>query len=141
MAGLFEVRRTARVLGRTFAPDAAPLPALPEVVISHGLWQRRFGGRNDIIGEMASIEGRVPVQIIGVMPRGFDFPGSTDAWANVGLRGRIPPARREPRFFQGIGRLAAGQSLDSARRELGGLSARLEREYPLSNRVWTANLS
>jgi putative ABC transport system permease protein len=128
------------VIGRAFASDAAPLPATPEVLISYGLWQRRFGGRGDIIGEAVSIEGRVPAQIIGVLPRGFDFPGSVDAWANVGLRGPIAPARREQRFFRAIGRIAAGQSVDSARRELSGISAQLEREHPASNRGWTADL-
>jgi putative ABC transport system permease protein len=136
---LFTVLRTMPVLGRAFAPDADPLPAVPEVMISYGLWQRRFGGR-DIIGEAVSIEGRVQAQIIGVMPRGFDFPGSTDAWANVGLRGPVAPARRSQRFFQGIGRIAAAQSVESARRELAGVSAQLEGEYPDSNRGWTGDL-
>jgi predicted permease len=137
---LFQVLRITPVLGRAFTTDAAPLPAIPEVMISHGLWQRRFGGRTDIIGEAVSIEGRVPAQIIGVMPRGFDFPGSADAWANVGLRGPVTPARRGQRFFQGVGRIAAGQSVEGARRELAGISAQLEREHPDSNLGWTADL-
>jgi predicted permease len=136
---LFQVLRTSPVLGRVFAPDAAP-PSTPEVVIGYGLWQRRFGGRGDIIGENVSIEGRVPARIIGVMPRGFEFPGSADAWANVGLRGPVPPARRSQRFFAGIGRIAAGQSVESARHELAGISAQLEREHADSNRGWTADL-
>ena len=70
------------------------------VVLSHGLWQRRFGGRDDALGKTLAMNGRA-MQIIGVMPEGFAFPSrETQFWVPTA---RVGTAAREPRIA-----LAAG---------------------------------
>ena len=83
---LFSLLRVTPVLGRAFRPEAdqsRPDGDQGDVVISYGLWQRRFGGSSTAIGQSVRVEGRFPLQIIGVMPRAFAFPEGTDAWTNL----------------------------------------------------------
>ena len=56
------------------SPTRPPPPATPQFVISHGLWQRAFGGAADVVGRTVLVEGRTRREIIGVMPREFAFP-------------------------------------------------------------------
>lgn len=68
------------VLGRPFVDEDAATPALSAVVLSHGLWQRDFGGRTDVVGQVVRLDDR-PHTIIGVMPASFAFPDTTvQAW-------------------------------------------------------------
>lgn len=143
-SSLFDVLRVAPVLGRAFRPangdDPAPDPG--EAILSFGLWQRKFGGSSTVLGQIVRVEGRFPLQIVGVMPRGFAFPEKTDAWTNVSgdARGPIDATRRQTRNYRPIARLAAGATLAAARRELASISAQLETEQPRSNAGWTADL-
>src|SRR5258708_6116443 len=67
----FDVLRTRMTLGRGFHPEEDAMPGThPVVVLSHGLWQRKFGGKRDILGQQVSLN-RVPLTVIGVGPEGF----------------------------------------------------------------------
>ena len=93
---LFEVTRTSAMLGRVFTPADTAGGTSDVIVISHGLWQRRFGGAADIIGRSIQVNGRART-IIGVMPASFRLPNdyaSTAADGSVGARSR---RSREPR--------------------------------------------
>src|SRR5262249_33463467 len=77
-AELFDVLGTRPALGRVFAPDDDKPGATPVVVLSHALWERRFGGDPSVIGRSIGIDDRSHT-IVGVMPKGFRFPSDTVA--------------------------------------------------------------
>ena len=140
---LFSMLRVNPILGRTFRPEAEqdkPNGDTGEAIISFGLWQRQFGGATDVVGQAVRVEGRFPLQVIGVMPPGFAFPEGTDAWLNRSYVRPVTPAQRQSRFHQPIARLAAGATLADARAELATISSQLEMEQPGSNAGWTAQI-
>jgi hypothetical protein len=121
---LFALFRVQPIAGQPLRPEDAPAPppgAVGQFLISYGFWQRAFGGDPGVIGRRVLIEGRLPREIVGVMPRGFDFPSGTEAWTSLPL-GEVPSAARRERTFSVVGRLAPGQTLDAARREIDALT-------------------
>ncbi|MDY7232483.1 ABC transporter permease [Hyalangium rubrum] len=133
--GFFQTLGSAPLLGRPFqAQDHVPGQA-DVVVLSHGLWQRRFGGAQDVVGRSVTLEGK-PHTVLGVMPRGFDFPSpATEVWLPVAwlTQDSVPWQQRGSRWLMGVGRLKPGVTVDSARAELEGVSRALEAEHPASN--------
>jgi predicted permease len=134
---LFSVLRVNPVVGRPFRSeqDQAPAGALGQFVISYAFWQRTFGGAADVVGRQVMLEGRLPREIVGVMPPGFAFPEGTDAWTSLPV-GVVPPAQRRSRSFNVLARMAPNASLSDVGRELAGISAQLESDHPASNRGW-----
>jgi putative ABC transport system permease protein len=141
---LFPMLRVSPILGRTFRPEGEqdkPSGDRGKAVISYGLWQRYFGGAPDIVGRSVTVEGRFPLEVVGVMPRGFAFPEQTDAWVNLAFVSEPPAARRRAQSFHTIARLRPGATIDRARVELRGISAQLAAEQPASNAGWTAEVA
>ena len=66
-------------LGRLFADDEDRAGGPAVALVSHGLWQRRFGGDRGVLGRTLTLEGR-PHAIVGVLPAGFDVPYSAEVW-------------------------------------------------------------
>jgi putative ABC transport system permease protein len=133
---LFDVLGVPPVLGRTFraeAQQAAPFGDSDEVVIGYNLWRRRYGGRPTVLGETIRVEGRTSRRIVGVMPPGFDFPGGTEVWGQETFLRPVGVRQRETRYYQAIGRLRPGITIEAARAELADVSAELAREHPGSN--------
>ena len=133
---LFPMLGVAPVLGRTFRAEQDQPPPYgdsDETIISHGLWQRRFGGHADVIGRTLQLEGRRRLTIVGVMPAGFDFPARTEYWRNLVFRRVIGPDERATRYLEGIARLKPGVTIEDARADLGAIAAQLAIEYPASN--------
>jgi predicted permease len=125
---LFEVTHTSAMLGRAFTPADTAGGKSDVIVISHGLWQRRFGGAADIIGQSIQVNGRART-IIGVMPASFRLPNDyastrpTEAWvpevvnpANLGAWGN--------RSYSGLARLKDGVSPAAATSELSVVASR-----------------
>jgi putative ABC transport system permease protein len=137
-ASLPRVLGVQPIMGRWFDEQAPQGTA--QIVISHGLWQRMFGGAPDVVGRTVSVEGRQRREIIGVMPRGFAFPLQTDAWSNLSLGGPINPQQRRYIYYHAVGRIAGGAALDDVRREFDRLSATLAADAPDSNKGWTARV-
>lgn len=106
------------------------------VVISHDLWQRRYGGDPGIIGRSLDIDA-VRYRVVGIMPPAFEFPDRTDAW--MPLR-PIPDFPRGDRRNEAVGRLRPGVSMDAAWRELRAIQRDLAVEYPASNEGWSAHV-
>ena len=111
------------------------LPGGPEVaVISHGLWQRLFGGDPAAIGRTVTLNGR-PAEVIGVMPPAFRFPvEDAELWAP--MLGEMQGVPRNSRFFTTIGRLRRDVDLLQAQGEIEQIAASLERAHPATNRDW-----
>ncbi len=119
-------------LGRTFSAEE-DLPGAPRVVlISHGLWQRRFGSDRDALETTLNVNGEVH-QVVGVMPRGFDYPGGIDVWVPV----RLDLERAPWNFtYPTIGRLAAGVSATQAQAQLAPIMERIVETYYPEGSDW-----
>ncbi|HEY5950541.1 MAG TPA: ABC transporter permease [Kofleriaceae bacterium] len=118
------------VLGRWFdANEDLPAPPTPGqligepsvAVISYSTWQRAFGGDKRIIGRKVELDA-IPVTVIGVMPKGFDFLGGSEAWVPGHFDPMLP--RRASHLANVIVRLAPGATLASLSEELAALSKR-----------------
>jgi putative ABC transport system permease protein len=145
---LFAVLGVAPAFGSAFtAADTLP-GAAPVTVISHGLWQRRFGGQPDIVGREILLDGTRTL-VVGVMPPSFAFPApGTDVWMPMRLSRTQPPnpgipvsAYRGYRILSVIGRLRPGTSLDPARREAIRVGDILARDYPDANHNLTVRVT
>jgi putative ABC transport system permease protein len=104
-------------LGRAFRPEEDVPNGSFVCVLSYGFWQRRFAGDPEILGRALSLNN-VPAEVIGVMPRGFEFPEpGIDLWIPVGLN----PQRRSPFYLSTIARLKPGVGPDEAAAETTAL--------------------
>jgi len=123
-------------MGRDFMPAEAEPNAPGAIIISHGFWQRRFGGAPDTVGTSLTISdpnlSDLPVTVVGIMPRGFRFRYDTDLWLPV-RRGMLDTERRRSHSWQVIGRLQEGITLDHAQAQIDVISAQLTEAYPESH--------
>lgn len=131
----FQMLGVNPVLGHYFT-SADYQPGITEVIVlSHGLWQRRFGGDTNVIGRRIRMDGD-PYEIIGVMPSEFKHPGSqtegnVEVWYPAGFKAPpfAPPSRSERRLAM-VARLKPGVTIKQAQSELDGVASALEREFP-----------
>jgi putative ABC transport system permease protein len=111
--------------GRNFTPEEDRNGGPNVALISHGLWQRAFGGENDIIGKQIQVNSQ-STTVIGVMPQNFSFPPGSNDQVDVLLPFQFDPAKpgnRGSHFLSVIGRLKPGVNLDQARSEFTSLMA------------------
>ena len=128
--GFFEVFHASPVLGREFTPEEDVVNGPSVIVVSHGFWRDRLGGRPDVLGTTIDLSGR-PRQIVGVAPPGFDFPSRARIWFPLQNDGER--CGRDCDFLNGVARLAPAVSVEAAREEMRGMAARLEQTYPDTN--------
>jgi predicted permease len=137
--GFFQTLGRAPQIGRAMQPEDHVPGHSYVVVLSHGLWQRRFGGSPDVVGRTLMLDGR-PCTVLGVMPRGVDFPSpSVEAWIPVAFlrQEEVPWQVRASRWLSAVGRLRPGVALTEARAELESVARALEAQYPDSNARFT----
>ena len=135
-ADVFAALRTEPEIGRVFREDEDKPGAPPVAVISHALWQNRFGGDVGIVNKTISLNGK-PHTLLGVMPAGFEFPNKVDLWVPVGpflADSSWQKRDNHPGLF-GLARLKEGVTLEKARTDLDVIAARLEQQYPESNKT------
>ena len=117
------------VLGRTFTAEEQEPTGPLVMLLSYGLWQKRFGGDPGIVGRSLVTEG-TPVTIVGVLPASFDFPSGAKFWRPL----RLPMSHGKTWLISSgvhvVGRLAAGVSITQARTELTGLLPRVRMQPP-----------
>ena len=135
-ADFFSTLGVAPAVGRGFAADEE-VADMQRVVISHELWQRRFGGRPDIVGQMLRVGGN-PWEIIGVLPAGFRAGEPRDVYAPLNVADDGPGRRSD--FLTVIGRLAPGVTIEAADAELKTIMRQLDELYPQTNDLVTAEL-
>src|SRR5919112_9218 len=128
----FRVIGVGAARGRALLPED-DRPGGVAVVISHGLWQRRFGSDPGAVGRRAELSGR-SYEIVGVMPAGFDFPQRAQVWGPLQLDVAKEP--RDNRSYSVVGRLREGVTLEAAQAEMDALTARLALSYPVTNGGW-----
>ena len=137
-ADFFGVMGVSAAMGRVFTADEDRVPdAMRVAVISHELWQTRFGARSDIAGQSMAVNGR-PFTIVGVMAPGFRGVSLvSQVWIPTMMVTTIRPVstleNRTSRWLSMVGRLAPGRSIDDARRDLDRVARLLEKDYPESN--------
>jgi predicted permease len=119
----FRIARVAAVLGRTFL-DADERPDAPPVaVIGYRLWQQRYAGRQDIIGQAIQV-GEIRHSIVGVMPEDFAFPVNNRIWIPLRLSPAEFPQWHAPRIDV-FGRLAPGATIEDVTRQAQLVGKRL----------------
>ena len=137
-AGFFDVLGWQPALGTSFT-RSTEIPQPGVVIISHGLWLRRFGGDRAIIGKTINID-ESPNAIIGVMPADFSMPFQhADAWMPIPLDPQTQS--RKARLIVGIGRLKAGSTMEHARADLTTINKALGVERPDEHRNTGVNIS
>ena len=133
MGGFFDTVGVAPLLGRALRAEDDVPRAENVLVISHGLWQRRYGGSPDAIGRRLTI-GEQPFTIVGVMPPDFEYPRGAEAWMtlNADASKEMNPAFREGvlRDVDLVARLRPGVTVEQAASELGILITALEAGLP-----------
>ncbi|HEX8687658.1 MAG TPA: ABC transporter permease, partial [Pyrinomonadaceae bacterium] len=143
---LFRVLGVEPILGRPLSDEDARPNTPPVVVLSYGLWQRRYGGDPQVIGKRLTLNG-VPVTAVGVLPQGFRWHIRTKAntgrppemWTVMAMPTAEGPATRG-RSISVVARLKPGVSPAQAETELKTIHARLEQDSPEFNKGWTAEV-
>src|SRR5262249_55458184 len=128
-ANLFPMMGVAPQLGRGFSADEEDPGKNGVVILSDGLWKRKFGGTIEVMGKTIQLDAQT-YRVVGVMPAGFQFPAKgTQLWVPLSLT-PATKANRGGFWMYLIGRLRPGARVEQAQVELSTESQRLEREYP-----------
>jgi putative ABC transport system permease protein len=140
-ANFFDVVSVQPARGRAFQPGEDQAGRDHEVILSDGLWRRRFDGDPGIVGQSIRLDDE-PYRVTGIMPASFDFPLATEIWTPMALT-PLQRTTRRAQIFRSIARLKPGRTVQQAAAEISGIGARLEKLYPDSNKnrhfvVWLA---
>jgi putative ABC transport system permease protein len=130
-ANLFPMLGVAPQQGRVFLPEEDHPNGAPAIIISDGLWRRYFSGDPGIVGKTLRLDGN-QVNIVGVMPAGFQFLERVELWVPV-ARNPVASRGRSIRLLSVVGRLKPGVTIDQAGAETAMIARQLERQYPDTN--------
>ena len=137
-ANFFSVFGMEPERGRFFITADEVASHAPVVVVSHGLWQRRFGGDESLVGKPITLDGN-SYTVVGIAPPGFQYPDKTDVWLPPFRLAPTMNERQDPTQVRGFGMLAAvallkpGVSLPQAVSEMETITTRLRQQYPETN--------
>ena len=130
--------RVGAAQGRFLQPDDSQKGRESVVVLSYGLWQRRFGSDPNIVGSIVRLGGK-ETTVVGVMPVGFDFPARSELWVPFLLD---PVAeRRDNRYLNVITRLKPGVPIVQAQAQMDAINQRLAQSYVETNTGWGVQLT
>jgi putative ABC transport system permease protein len=134
-ADLFSVLRVNAAHGRVFTNEEDRPGGAPVVVLSHGLWQRRFGGQTSIIGHAITLNGK-SYTVIGVMPESYLYPSGVEMWVPVGQLSDRPNWQQRGNHpgLTGVARLKPGVTFEQAEADMNNVAVNLEKQYPDTNR-------
>jgi len=139
-AGLFSMLGINARVGRTFLPEEDRAGGTPVALLSYGLWQRRFGGSQEIIGKAINLDAQ-PYTVVGILPSGFQILQPADIflpfmpWAKT-----LPDDRNWHPGIIPLARLKSGVSREQARVDMVGITKRLEQQYPDYNTGTSADV-
>jgi putative ABC transport system permease protein len=133
--GFFQTLGISPVLGRGFQQEEDRPGRWHVVLLSHGFWKERFGGRTGAVGETMMVDEE-PYLIIGVLPENFLptifnlYSQPPQVWAPLGYDASLPAAGRSWQHLRAVARLAEGVTLEQARAQMNGIAPTLAREFP-----------
>lgn len=131
-ANLFPLLGVEPELGRVFTAEEDQPNSERVVLLSYGLWQRRFGGDAGIVGKTLTLNGK-GYRVVGVMPSRFQFPTAFDnLWVPIAFSPR-EAANRDAHFLQVLARLKPGVTLAQAQADMTTIATRLQQQYPETN--------
>ena len=139
---VFDVVGVRPALGRAFREEEATPGNDFVVILSDGLWTRRFGADPNVVGTAIILDGE-PFTVVGVMPPRFEFPPDADAvqlWTPLAIDARLFDVRAM-RTYNVAGRLRDDVSVERARAEMSAISLAIAEENPESNRGWGADVT
>jgi putative ABC transport system permease protein len=127
---LFSVFHVSPILGRTFTNEETLPGRFRVAVLSHSMWQSRFGSDPNVSGRTLQLNGAT-YTIIGVMPAGFSYPNRAELWRPL----PIDPAKLDPgpHYLNVVGRLKPGITLPQAQADMSTIAARLSQQYKEKN--------
>ncbi|MGE5099554.1 MAG: ABC transporter permease, partial [Deltaproteobacteria bacterium] len=133
---MFRTLGVAPALGRDFREEEDRVGAPKVILLSDRIWHDRFNARRDVVGQSIMVNG-VRNMVIGIMPPGFEFPGTAGAWTTMQMD---PLNNRGNHSWNVIGRLKPGATIAQVRKDLGAIATTLEEKYPSSNTGWGADV-
>jgi putative ABC transport system permease protein len=139
-ANFFPVLGVEPTLGRGFLAEENTPGKNRVVVLSRGLWQRRYGSNPKVVGQTLTLNGN-PYTVVGVAAEGFKHPDSgprPEMW--VPLAFNLEQAARRGDYLSVVARLKPGAGLEGARAEMGAVASRLAEAYPATNAGWGVTL-
>ena len=125
--------------GRTFFGEDDQPGHDHVVVLSHGFWQRNFGGDQEILGHTIQLNGE-GFTVVGIMPPDFQIPGRSQVWTPAAFTPQ-QLQNRGAHFTSVLARLKQGVSLETARADMNGIAERLAEQYPDTNGGWGVNVN
>jgi putative ABC transport system permease protein len=139
---LFQALGVLPLAGRAFLPEEEQVSSPRAVIISHGLWQRRFGSDPGVVGRTLTLNGN-PTTVVGIMPQGFQlqFPISmqVDMWLPMRIDGTVAPDRQF-HYLYVLGRMKPGVSPEQAQSGMSAIAMQLQQQYPETNADKGANV-
>lgn len=127
----FTLIGTPPALGRTFRPDEFTPGSDRVVVLGDRAWRERFAGDSTVVGRTITLDG-APFVVVGVMPRGFEWPAGRDAWVPLTITAEDRQVRRSG-WWSVLGRLRPGTTVEGAQREMSMIASELALAYPATN--------
>jgi predicted permease len=143
-SGFFRTLGVSPVIGRDFRDGEDQVQVPQTVILSYRTWQKRFGGRKNVVGETVSLSD-VTFTIVGVLPQNFQFApqGDSEFWTTLRAEGQCITSRGCHGLY-GIGRLKDGITVEAALANMKAIARQLEIQYPDTNRgqgAWVKPLS
>jgi putative ABC transport system permease protein len=137
-ANFFEILQMPPQLGRAFLQEEEQPGHDQEVILSHGLWVRRFGSDPNIIGKKVTVDG-LSQTVVGVMGDDFDFPTSAQIWLPMTLTDR-EKSQRSSHYVWPVARLRGGVSIEQAQAEMSSIQGRLQNDFASDEKGWDARV-
>ena len=139
-ASFFPTLGVQPLIGRWFTEDEDRPGGTLVAILSYRLWQERFGGNNEVLGQQVTISGR-SYTIVGVMPPGFHFLNEqVRVWRPIAFDPAQDYRKTGGRFLRCVARLAPGVTLEQAQAELSGIAQQIAQQYPDYNSGWGVSL-
>ncbi len=133
-ANLFQLLGVQPALGRSFLPEEEQPGNNQEIILGHGLWERRYASDPAILGKAIKVDGKA-YTVVGIMAKGFDFPKPAEAWMPLTIAGK-QRVQRDSRYLWVLGHLKLGVSDAQAAAEMLTLRQRQATDFPDSYKGW-----
>jgi putative ABC transport system permease protein len=130
-ANFFDALGVKPIMGRNFTQEENQPGKDTVTILTHKLWQRRFGGDPNILGKTVTLSGDV-CTVVGVLPEDFAYPVNAELYSPIAISPKSA-ANRQFHSYYVVGRLKHGVPVQSAQADIDNIAARLEQQYPATN--------